>query len=334
MPRALRTVVLLGASLALAVTGASPAAAAPAARDLDVAFVLDTTGSMAQEIREAKERIQQLALALQATRPGARVRFGTVAYRDRQDEYLTRVSPLSADVQQSFDFLAALRAEGGGDAPEDVLAALGVALGELDWNLDEAADRQVVLIGDAPPHLDYPDGPRPEDIVSEAQRRRIVINSIGCRSLSADGIAFFRDTAYATEGSYQHIARVEPETAAASAGAPAPGLAAAVLSALGPGGAGEAPREPVGARLAETTAGGGRDLRVEHVPAAGKRSCGLLLRVPSGWQLSGDPHVTRGPDGLRVQLALVPGQGEQLRYELGECVPLASPIHLAFEEER
>lgn len=316
--------VHLVVALTLSAKVAFAETARPAPRNLDLVFLLDTTGSMAEEIREAKERVQQLALALGKARPGATVRIGVVAYRDRGDQYLTLVSPLSPDVQRSFDFLATLRAEGGGDAPEDVLTGLAAALHDIDWNPAPEVDRQVFLIGDAPPHLDYADDPLPEDLYREAHERRIVINSVGCRSLSPDGIAFFHRTAYATEGAYQHIGRVQVTEEG--------GLAKAVLKALAVG-EGAAGGEPVTTRLAERGPGeGGAGLQVEHVRTGDGSRCGLVLRVPNPLSLSGDPQVTRRRDGLVVRLALAPGQGERLVYELDACVPVSTPIHVHLEE--
>jgi uncharacterized protein YegL len=303
-------------------------------RDLDLVFVIDTTGSMAGELREAKERVQQLATALREARPGATVRLGVVAYRDRGDAYVTRVSPLSAEVAQSFDFLATLRAEAGGDSPEDVLSGLAAALHEIEWSASPTVDRQVFLIGDAPPHLDYADGARPEDLFREAAERSIVLNMIGCRSLSGDGVAFFRKAAYATEGTYQHIGRVEV------AGQPEAGVAAAVLSALDVEGAPEPPGTPldlVETEVAGTEQGGteSRELQVDQVRDKGSgESCGLTVGVPRGLRLEAEPRVTRVAGGLRVELRLTAGQGERRAYRFSSCVPLATTIHVLLEEGR
>ncbi len=180
----------------------------PAAADLDVVFVLDTTGSMGGELREVQDRVQQLAISLAEIREGERIRYGIVAYRDRGDEYVTSVFDLSSDIAAAGKFLASLSANGGGDGPESVVAALVAALWEMSWDRSAGIDRQIFLVGDAPPHLDYGDEATPEQLIEEARRARIVINTIGCRSLPSHGVEFFRSMAYATEGSYQHIGRV------------------------------------------------------------------------------------------------------------------------------
>ncbi|HEV8632057.1 MAG TPA: vWA domain-containing protein, partial [Thermoanaerobaculia bacterium] len=148
--------------------------ARPALADLDVAFVLDTTGSMTGELAEAQQRLRQLAAALAQARTGERVRFGVVAFRDRGDAYVTRVSQLTAEIGTTDAFLDGLDADGGGDDPESVLAGVMAALRQMDWDRAPATERRVVLVGDAPAHLDYADEPRPEDVIAEARRAEIV----------------------------------------------------------------------------------------------------------------------------------------------------------------
>jgi hypothetical protein len=299
-------------------------AAGGTGRSLDLVFVLDTTGSMSGEIREATQQVRSLAVALQKSRPGARVRIGVVAYRDRGDAYVTRVAQLSAEAQRSFDFLSGLTADGGGDGPENVLAGLTAALDRIDWDAASDVDRELFLIGDAPPHLDYRDELPPEELFRRARSRRIVINAIGCRSLPPDGVAFFRRAAYATEGTYQHIGRVElgNET----------GLAEAVLTTVAPDAGVETPGEPVPAHLTATDADAtATGVDAEHVANGGK-SCGVVLRTPVGLAVEGAPRIEHGREGLRIFVRLVAGQGERRSYGFPSCVPLSTPIHVRLEE--
>jgi hypothetical protein len=313
-------------ALLLALSANGLAAAPP--RDLDLAFVLDTTGSMSGELREAKERVRQVAEALSSARPGARVRLGVVAYRDRGDDYVTRVSPLSEDVAVTDAFLSALRAGGGGDGPEDVLAGVHAALTRLDWDDGPRTDREVFLVGDAPPHLDYDDGPRPEQLVEEALRRRVVLNAIGCRSLSRGGVSFFRELAYATEGAYHHVGRVElgGETEH-------PGVADAVVGTLGGEAEPATAREGVVVTVSDAPAPEARDaLLVERLVVDGERRCLLAVSVPLGLGLEAAPEVERSAEALDVHLVLRSGQGESRTYELAPCPPASLPIRLSLED--
>jgi uncharacterized protein YegL len=292
---------------------------------LDLVFLIDTTGSMSGEIREAKERVRQLTEALRTARPGERVRVGVVAYKDKKDAYLTKVSALSESVEVSYQFLATLTADGGGDTPEDVLAGIDAALRELAWDLGPDTERQVFIIADAPPHLDYADHPSPASLIERAVSRRIVLNGIGCRSLSGDGVEFFRKLAYATEGSYQHIGRVR---------AGDDGLARAMLTALAPATSEDPSRLPqlgvthLGA--GERTTQGGIQVLPFTEGAGGTERCGLRIELPPTLGLTQPPVVRRGADALHIQLTLTQGQGGTQRYGLSECAPVSTPLRVTF----
>lgn len=327
-----RSVALRLAPIAILTLLFSASPAARAAADLDVVFVLDTTGSMGGEIGEVQDRVRELADSLARAREGERIRFGIVAYRDRGDEYVTKRSPISEDVEASNRFLASLSANGGGDGPESVIAALSDALQNMSWDPSSETDRQIFLVGDAPPHLDYPNETTPEALVEIALRERIVIHTIGCRSLPPQGVDFFRRIAYATEGSYQHIGRVQ---------------------AAEPGELTEAMSRAAASSSAEALAGEGAELRATWLrherrddvtgilvrqggPAGMEQDrdggallpCTLEVRMPGGLALGRDPHVRLGSRGLEVELELAAGEGGLDFFELETCPPLSTPIHV------
>src|ERR1700704_3390577 len=66
---------------------------------VEVAFVLDTTGSMGPLIEGAKRKIWSIATAIVDANPGAEIRMGLVAYRDIGDEYVTKTFNLTTDIQ-------------------------------------------------------------------------------------------------------------------------------------------------------------------------------------------------------------------------------------------
>jgi hypothetical protein len=79
--------------------------------------------------------------------------YGLVAYRDRGDVYLTRSHDFTDDLGAFQNVLANVQASGGGDTPEALNEALHEVVHGLSWRTDAA--RMVVLVADAPPHLDY-----------------------------------------------------------------------------------------------------------------------------------------------------------------------------------
>ena len=124
----------------------------PATRAIDVAFILDTTGSMSEEIAAVKTTIQRVASTLGDD--SVRVRVGLVEYKDRGDEYVTKVYPMTSDLAAFEKQVASIQASGGGDTPESVNEGVHVGLTKLAWS-DDAVAKFAFLVGDAPPHLDY-----------------------------------------------------------------------------------------------------------------------------------------------------------------------------------
>ncbi len=120
---------------------------------LDVAFVVDTTGSMSEEIDRIRETIDEVAGRIAALPQQPALRLGLVLFRDQGDEYVTKVKNFTPNVQTFQGYLQYVAANGGGDGPEDVCAALDAAVDQLDWT--RAGLRAAFLVGDAPPHLDY-----------------------------------------------------------------------------------------------------------------------------------------------------------------------------------
>jgi von Willebrand factor type A domain-containing protein len=181
---------------------AKPVAAAPRPR-VEVAFVLDTTGSMGGLIEGAKRRIWSIARHIGEGRPRPDLRIALVAYRDKGDAYVTEVHPFTADMDAVYQSLSSLRAEGGGDGPEHVSAALHDAVDTLPWS-DAGALRIIFLVGDAPPHVDYQDGFDYRRHVADATRRGIVVDAIQCGG-DAQTAAVWREIASTGRGHYAQI---------------------------------------------------------------------------------------------------------------------------------
>src|SRR6187399_3003946 len=89
---------------------------------LDLAFVVDTTGSMSSLIAAAQAHMVAMIAEL-ARSAAVDVHLGVVEYRDHppQDELTVRLYPLSGDLQQAQASIVGLSAAGGGDGPEAVL---------------------------------------------------------------------------------------------------------------------------------------------------------------------------------------------------------------------
>ncbi len=155
--------------------GLSAAVAKPT---VEVAFVLDTTGSMGGLIEGAKRKIWSIATAIVDANPDADIRMGLVAYRDIGDDYVTRTFDLTTDIQDLYANLLELKARGGGDWPESVNEALDVAVNKLRWTPAGDVRRIVFLVGDAPPHMDYAQDTKYPVTLKVAKQKDIIVNAV------------------------------------------------------------------------------------------------------------------------------------------------------------
>jgi len=198
---------LLPLSTAAALTGAAFAATEdPEAQRttkpiVEVAFVLDTTGSMGPLIEGAKRKIWSIATAIVDEYPGAEVRMGLVAYRDIDDDYVTRTFNLTTDIQDLYANLLELKARGGGDWPESVNEALETGVTKLSWTQGTDICRIMFLVGDAPPHMDYKQDTKFPDVVRMARERGIVVNAVQAGG-ARDTERVWREIAQRGDGRY------------------------------------------------------------------------------------------------------------------------------------
>ena len=168
---------------------------------LDVLFLLDSTGSMADEIDQIKATLLSISSRIVDLPSQPDLRFGMVAYRDRGDEFVTRLYDFDDDVKHFHDTIRNVVADGGDDTPESLNEAYHVAVREPDWRLGNAI-RLIFLIADAPPHLDYPDDYSYAEEMMEAHRRGIKTFAIATSGLDEQGEYVFRQIAQHTMGQF------------------------------------------------------------------------------------------------------------------------------------
>jgi Mg-chelatase subunit ChlD len=193
--------------LALAAV-ALPAVAAPkpptAKPKVEVVFCLDTTGSMGNLIEGAKQKIWSICNQIAGGKPVPDLKVGLVAYRDKGDQYITKVIDLTDDLDSIHGQLKKFVAAGGGDEPEHVNKALYDAVHEIKWSTDKKTLRIIFLVGDAPPHMDYTDDVKYPETCKKAVEKGIIINTIQCGN-SDSCMKAWKDIAVKSEGSYAAI---------------------------------------------------------------------------------------------------------------------------------
>ncbi|MEM7179269.1 MAG: VWA domain-containing protein [Spirochaetota bacterium] len=167
---------------------------------MDIVFIMDTTGSMGEEIRRLKNTIEIIYLNLQEIRNAGKIRFGMVLYRDKGDSYRTRTIDLTDNLQDFQTELAKVEADGGGDYPEDLQEALHQSIRGISWN--QQAIKLGYIITDASLHLDYQTDLNYIQSCEQAKKQGIKFHSIGTGGLPIQGEFVLRQISQLTYGKY------------------------------------------------------------------------------------------------------------------------------------
>jgi len=157
---------------------------------MEMVFVLDTTGSMGGLLTGAKQRIWGIVNEVMQTSSRPSVKVGLVAYRDRGDQYITQVLPLTEDLDKVYSTLMDFQAQGGGDEEEDVRRGLLDGVARAGWSQPSSNNAQILfLVGDAPPH-DYADERDPLTTADLAVKQGIIVNTIQCGTSPTTKVAW------------------------------------------------------------------------------------------------------------------------------------------------
>jgi hypothetical protein len=186
---------------------------------LDIAFVVDATGSMGDEINYLKLDLDNVISLISEENKNINLRMGSVFYRDKTDQYLTIESPFSSNTELVKSFILAQSADGGGDAPEAADEALMVALQKLNWSTSSRA-RILFWILDAPPHQAEENIARMKDVATLAASMGVRIVPVGCSGITKSTEFLCRSIALATNGTYTFLtnhsgvgaSHIEPST--------------------------------------------------------------------------------------------------------------------------
>lgn len=173
---------------------------------LEMVFVLDTTGSMGGLLEGAKQRIWGIINDVMQKQSRPRVRVGLVAYRDIGDDYVTKITSITEDLDLVYTNLMDYQAGGGGDEPENVRKALAEGVRKAGWAQTKKGLAQIVfLVGDAPPQ-NYNQEPDVLTTTAEAVRKNMIVNTIQCGAISGTK-EIWQNIALRGEGKYFAIAQ-------------------------------------------------------------------------------------------------------------------------------
>ncbi len=122
-------------------------------KSLDIALVIDTTGSMGDEIAYLQAEFAAISRTLATSFPDISQRWALVNYRDVSDAFVVRGVDFGTDTSWFQKALDQLGAGGGGDFPEAPDQALAHAA-KLSWNPEPGAAHLVFWVADAPHHAE------------------------------------------------------------------------------------------------------------------------------------------------------------------------------------
>lgn len=164
---------------------------------VDIALVIDATGSMGDEIEYLKVELRNIARTIERSFPRVDQRFALVVYRDEGDAFVSRSFDFTENLNRFEDFLGRQTAGGGGDYPEAMDAALEDAA-HLSWSQDSA--KVVFLVADAPPHPEQMR--RTMDAVDDLRTMGAAFYPVAASGVASEAEIVMRAAAAGTGGQY------------------------------------------------------------------------------------------------------------------------------------
>jgi hypothetical protein len=164
-------------------------------RDLiEIMFVIDATGSMDDEMRYLNAEIVDVIKKVKQDNGNVRILVSTMVYRDKGDDYVTRYSDFTEDVNKQIEFLGKQRADGGGDFEEAVQTALKEA-SEKQWTTS-ASTKILVHVQDVNSW---------NETVKVLASKGICILTVASSGITKKTEYFFRCQSLITNGVYVHL---------------------------------------------------------------------------------------------------------------------------------
>ena len=121
-------------------------------KELDFMLMVDTTGSMGDELEYLKIELANVISRIAENGQALSIRVSVNFYRDEGDDYIVKYFDFRSDIEECLKQIKAQRSEGGGDYPEAVHTALENAVNGHAWR--ENAVKLCFLVLDAPPHTE------------------------------------------------------------------------------------------------------------------------------------------------------------------------------------
>jgi hypothetical protein len=177
-------------------------------RQLDLVLLLDATGSMADELNALQTGLGEIAAELTALSNDNTLRYGFVIYRDQAKNDSAQLFNLTDDWALFAENLMTVTAVGGGDYPENLNGGLSQAVSGINWNPEAA--HLLILLGDAPPHLNSGEAVPLEETLQAAAEQNITIFTVGSDGLNETGAEIYQQIAEMGNGRFIFVSN-KPE---------------------------------------------------------------------------------------------------------------------------
>ncbi|MDB4995937.1 MAG: hypothetical protein JWM74_3369, partial [Myxococcaceae bacterium] len=185
-----------------AAANTNPAFALRPHTKLDVSLVIDTTGSMGDEIKYLQAELSAIRAAIQTAFPSSQQRWSLVDYKDISDPYVVHPFDFQQDAAGYQATLDALSASGGGDFPESPDQGLAAA-NALSWRTDADTARLIFWVADAPHHSDR--GQQMADAIRGAAQNGIKIYPVASSGIDELTELTMRSAAQLTGGRHMFL---------------------------------------------------------------------------------------------------------------------------------
>jgi len=170
---------------------------------IEIMFVIDTTGSMGDEISYLKSEIDYVISEAQDSNLDSVIKLALLFYRDTSDSYVTRYFDFTTDIDLQKANLENQSANGGGDFEEAVDVALDEAVNK-NWSSDNST-KLLFHVLDAPPHYQQADMTRYFNAIKVASEKGIRMIPVASSGIDKYTEYLLRNQAMMSGGTYVFI---------------------------------------------------------------------------------------------------------------------------------
>ena len=175
--------------------------AKPRENVIELMLIIDTTGSMGDELEYLKSELAYVIEEIKKNNNDISIYIALLFYRDQNDAYITKYVEFTDDVNLTIAELKKQGANGGGDFEEAVQIAFNEAL-QKNWT-SKNSTKIILHVADAPAHDQ--DIQQWNDCVLKASAMGIQIITIASSGIDRKTEYFFRAQSMITNGVYTYL---------------------------------------------------------------------------------------------------------------------------------